>query len=357
MNKRKVKIEDLPMAIIVGSPRSGTSMLRTFFDAHSQVQIPTEFPFFPFLYDVYRNKPFEEYIIDSYIARIRFTIQHQFWNINRWNIDFESLKKSLLEAGNLRFAGVCKHTVASFKSVFNKRELSLLMLKEPLYTYYLNKIYRIFPDVKVIAIERDPRAQVNSIRNFKFGSRLITANALAWRKAQQKIASFQKKNQNKTYIIKYDQLVQDPEKELTRLCEFLCIPFEKDMLNYHLWKDDILKTYGFETIGMHPSIKSTMQKPDVSKILEWKEALSKREIQLIETVNYRGMKRRGYIPQYKQNYFLFLLYIPVYIHGLIQTFLSYMVKVLPPSRRIKIIFSPSLFERTYGRIFGKKTRK
>ena len=40
------KIKELPIFFIVGSPRSGTTMLRTIFDAHPNVSIPLENPFF-----------------------------------------------------------------------------------------------------------------------------------------------------------------------------------------------------------------------------------------------------------------------------------------------------------------------
>jgi hypothetical protein len=45
----------IPFFFILGRPRSGTTLIRTLFDAHPNVKIPPEFPFIPLLARRFRN--------------------------------------------------------------------------------------------------------------------------------------------------------------------------------------------------------------------------------------------------------------------------------------------------------------
>lgn len=46
----------IPVFFILGRLRSGTSLLRTLFDAHPNVMIPPEYPQFFYLYARYKDK-------------------------------------------------------------------------------------------------------------------------------------------------------------------------------------------------------------------------------------------------------------------------------------------------------------
>ena len=46
-------IESLPLFFIIGRPRSGTTLLKTLFDAHPNVNIPIECPVFMALHNRY----------------------------------------------------------------------------------------------------------------------------------------------------------------------------------------------------------------------------------------------------------------------------------------------------------------
>lgn len=67
---------------------------------------------------------------------------------------------------------------------------------------------------------------------------------------------------NQVLTVRYEDLVQDPQAELTRICTFADVKYQPAMLEY--------------------DIASTYSKPDMSRINQWKRKLSSHELGLIE---------------------------------------------------------------------------
>lgn len=350
-------IASLPFMIIVGSPRSGTTMLRTMFDAHSEVQIPTEYPFIPFYYPFFKTRLFNSQDIDLFLKLIKKNFKYNFWTTARWRMDYDMLKNDMKNDRFLNFNRAVKYTIAHFNSVFPKKKLSLLMQKEPFYSYSLKSLKKIFPELKVIALYRDPRGQVNSIIRKRFGSRLISANAFAWKIAQKRIFSFEKKFSDDILKVRYEDMITDTRTVVEKVCKFAGISFEEGMLDYQNRKEDIFNAYKTKKDIEFSDVRSTLKKPDPKKINEWESGLDKKDIKLIEVINMKIMKKYNYIPKYDRNIIYIIAYIPVYIHFILQNLIAIVIKLLPPMIRLKIIALPSLFEGTYGRLFGKRFRK
>lgn len=134
-------------------------------------------------------------------------------------------------------------------------------------------------DIRVIHCLRDVRSIVAS-RNG--GSRLHTGKypllfiIRHWRKA---IAySILHEGDPRYMAVRYEDLVQEPESHFTRICEFLGVPFDRELLNIQAyvkgdgtpWK----RNSAFEVPLSHGFSKSS--------IARWKEILSREEIGVIE---------------------------------------------------------------------------
>lgn len=354
--EQKYSYADLPFVAIIGSPRSGTSMLRTMFDAHSHVSIPTEYPFIHLYYSFFGSRKFYEEEITFFLKLIQIKIKYRFWDTKRWRIQFKDLELALLAESDLDFHKAVKILIAHFNSVFSKSDIRVLMIKEPLYTYVLPEIKKIIPEIKCIALIRDPRAQVNSVRKKDFGSKLITANALAWHIAQKKILRFEKKYSNSLLKIRYEDMINERESTIDLCCHFSGIEFEPQMLTYYEKSEEIAAAYSFQKNDASIFHRSTLQEPNPLKISEWRNQLSKRDIKIIEVINGRLMKKIGYERMYKKNHSLLVLYVPVYIHFMIQGIIGRCMRILPPAMRIKIFSRSSLFEKSYASIFGKSLK-
>ncbi len=357
MSENQKNTKNIPLFFITGSPRSGTNMMHGFIDAHPETLIPTEFPFIPLYAPLFQHrKNWTESDVDEYLNWIQKKIKHSFWSIERWHIDVGALRNRLLELipDGLDYAAACRETILQSRSVFPKTAPAALVLKEPAYAFQTKRLLQIFPDARFIYIHRDPRAQVNSVRHMPFGSRLLTVNSFFWNRVQKRLLKLKSTLPDRVLCIAYEDLVRNTDKSLKIICQFLQIPFEEKMLHYHESGDAIKREYGLNdpTILMYGM--SSFRAPNATLIDKWKNDFSESDIRIIEAGCYKQMKRLRYEPFYHVRFSDRLRYIPVYVHMALQAVIGKVSLLLPFGWRLKILFSPSLFESTYGRLFGKK---
>jgi Sulfotransferase domain. len=121
---------------------------------------------------------------------------------------------------------------------------------------------KIWPSCKFIHIVRDPRDVTRSYVNMGWGGHVwVAADAVL--KLEQEWDDFvQTLSEGRFITIKYEDLVADPEKVLSRLCDFIGVSYHNDMLKY--------------------SENSTYSKPDASLSHQWKRKATKYEVSLVE---------------------------------------------------------------------------
>lgn len=360
MTEVRRNINQLPLAVIIGSPRSGTSFLRNCFDAHPNTVIPTEFPFIPFYSWYFKNKNYlSEKDVLKLLDLINEVFSFGFWTIDHWRIKQDKLKNLLLSQvkKNLTYADACKIIISQFISIFPKKDTQILMLKEPLYSFYTKNLLKLFPEIKFIVLYRDPRAQVASVRKMVFASHFITVNALYWKKTQKKLIRLHKKYSKAVYLLPYEKMISENQMILKELSTFLGISYDEKMLHFQYKRQEMEKIYAKNNEDIIKIGLSSLKEPDKNKISEWTTLLSKKEIRLIEHINGRFMKLYGYEKKYPYHFALSFYYIPAYAHYYLQQILSVPVSLLAAKMRIKVIFSSSLFERMLGKLLKKKVKK
>ena len=92
------------------------------------------------------------------------------------------------------------------------------------------------------------------------------------------------------YEVFYEKLVNQPEDELKKICGFLHIPFEKDMLNFY--QHDL--TIYSESAG-HLSIERISRPIDSSKVGRWGKDLNKNQLEEFYSVARDAMRKFGYL--------------------------------------------------------------
>ncbi len=128
---------------------------------------------------------------------------------------------------------------------------------------HFDRVLYIWSEARFIHIIRDPRDVARSCigmgwaGNVWYGiDRWIETEKL-WDKLKQKIST------DRYIEIHYENLISEPVKNLTFICEFLNFAYDSSMLNYDQ--------------------NSTYSKPDPKLIKQWKTKLSDSQIQLIES--------------------------------------------------------------------------
>lgn len=159
----------VPFFFILGRPRSGTTLLKTLFDAHPNVKIPPELPIFLPLYQKFKHvKKWDRAEILSFVDHV---FQPNVFNNRR----LENLKidRELFTADLLKLENNCTIQDLLIKlnehsySVFPKQEIRLVGDKNPVYSVYMKRLIRIFPKAWFICIIRDYRDNYVSLKNLQ----------------------------------------------------------------------------------------------------------------------------------------------------------------------------------------------
>lgn len=194
---------------IVGAPRSGTTLLRLILDRHPAIAIPDETEFFHFVYS--RRRAFG----DLSVPRNRQRLIHQYLateHIRRLGLDLTALHETLLREGT----GYPEFfsSLLRFNAVHHGKQIP--GEKSPYHALIVELLCAWFPDCRIIHLVRDPRDVAASMMRMPWAARSVLVSALAWRKCNQ--AACQSSRRTNYLMLRYEDLVADPEKHLGRIC-------------------------------------------------------------------------------------------------------------------------------------------
>ena len=146
-----------------------------------------------------------------------------------------------------------------------------------------------WPDAYFLNIVRDGRDVLASQKNTGSFKPVVGKFARSWKQSNLDFREFSKSGNVKAMEVKYEALVQEPEKETIRICDFLEIPFRSEMLDFH--KKDLTI---FEKPMGHLSLERVSVPVDASKIGRWKSDLTDEELATFYEVASDAMDELGY---------------------------------------------------------------
>lgn len=267
------------------SERSGSNFISKILNAHSSICGPAPKHLFnPVTRNLYRYEPltssnnWNELIKDILIL---INVEFSYWK-KQFTID-ELLKA--VKVGDS--VGLLNYI---FESEAKEHKKDILFIKE-------NKIYEFFPfllvnypNAKYLYQVRDPRDVALSWKKnpTHFGG--IVASAKQWKEDQQNslknahlLAKF-----NNIHTIKYEDLVSNPEFELTKILTFLSLNYEPKMLDFH--KDSLTQ----KNATMQKAWENLSKKVIADNFNKYEKELSSTEIKIIEKICYDDMIMLGY---------------------------------------------------------------
>jgi hypothetical protein len=166
--------------------------------------------------------------------------------------------------------------------------------------FYAARLLQIYPGARVVHLVRDPRAVLASQKNRWRRKSLGGANvpwsevvrvwvnyhpltmARLWVKAHQ--AALDLARHPRFLLLRFEDLVADPEQEVRKLCEFLGIGFERDMLEV-------------PQVGSSNRPNREAQKGISKDVLNrWERVLGRGEVALCERIARPLMERFSYPP-------------------------------------------------------------
>lgn len=271
---------------IIGNRRSGTTMLRLMLASHPNIGIPPEGGFIIELGWIFgRTKSFNKSHYASFVEKFFELDNAQDWELN---------KKDLLNLLELQKPITYSEVIQIVYHQYLKQKFPGKRRWGDKTTFYLDftsTINKFFPSAKFIHIIRDGRDIACSYRKLNHLTHDIRKIALEWTtniKTAKKAGRFLGK---KRYVeIKYENLVNNPEIELKRICSFLNEDYSKEMLDF--WKKNKEKKLEPER---HMGWKELTIKPVVLNLVgRFKAELSASDIHLFEVISGNTLTSLGY---------------------------------------------------------------
>jgi hypothetical protein len=153
------------------------------------------------------------------------------------------------------------------------------MDKNPYYTAHIDLLRKQFPDAKFVAVIRDVRDRLVSIkRNESKVFRNNIIRSAKWSDFNRDILKLKASDADHVFVLKYEELVLETTQVLTDLCKYLKVPFEKEMLDFDQKQRMKLEGDGIIIQGMNTMHAGSDQKINKGKIGQWKNVLTEEEL-------------------------------------------------------------------------------
>lgn len=276
---------------VVGSPRSGTTLLQTMLMRAPGVTMPPELHYVHITYkrrhrmaDIRTDKGWEQ-ACNAIKARCKHS-----------DIDMDAaLFDRLCETGERTYARLFRIWLTVIGAVDGA---SVVGEKTPNHCEWVLEIVAMIPEARIIHIMRDPRDSAVSQRE-AFGRHALQA-AVRWKRDLEMHRDCQRLIPADRYIaVRYEDLVTDPEAVIRPLSAFLDVPYVEDMLD-----PGGREKKGFSSYEAHKL--RTLDKVTSSRIGRYKQKMSAMNIAVIEHICGPLMEEMGYTLE-RKNPFLGLI--------------------------------------------------
>jgi hypothetical protein len=259
-------------------------------DAHSKVAIPEESHFIVPFYE--KLESFGDLGLEkNRLALINEILSQS--NVQRWD---EEITLSDLDLENCTsFANILNELYSAYA---RKRGKQVWGDKTPSYTTRVDVLNRLFPDSKFIHIFRDGRDVASSIISRWWGANDLLSAISYWAQSVTMCRRMLRMLPDNRWIeIRFEDLVARPEEELSRLCEFMEIEFEKQMVEGY--SSSAREKLGDKVDEYH---SHTLTRPQTSQAYKWKQTMSPVDQSICFEVAGNVLSDLGYETGIKQHF-------------------------------------------------------
>lgn len=269
---------------VIGSVRSGTTLVERILNRHSRLFVPPETFYFTLLdrlgllegdgsaSDVGLQRVVERYKTDRAFGFLGVP---------------QGQEESILLDGAASYCDILQNLMRFLSQRAAKPRWGE---KTPNNLRYVPFIRKCFPNARFILVVRDGRAAVMSRLKHPNWRRNLLACARHWSDdavVMQRLIATQ--DPSILHVLRFEELLSSPEKTIKEMCEFLGEPFEKAMIDAQLDNKGAKQDYYNQ-----PWMAKSVQGIDRSRANDWRREYSARELRLVEGVAGEQLKALGY---------------------------------------------------------------
>ena len=268
--------------VVLGCPRSGTTLLQVALHSHPRIALPPE----------------TWLLVDAYRERQRFGDLHDpaardrlaDWVLARRKVrDLGMPKREVrrrIRSAPPTLGSALAAVLRGYAERFGKPRWGD---KRPGYYRDVAVVRRLLPDAQLVHVVRDPRACVASLEQVPWWGRGPVVSLATWMEAQAAGDRWRRRLGPDTWHeVHYEDLVRDPEPVLRRLCAFLGEDYDPAMTSPSATAPVAVpqrKTWHRQTSG------------DITtgRVAAYRGVLSAEELALVERVAGRRMEALGHV--------------------------------------------------------------
>ena len=272
---------------IVGSSRSGSTLLRLMLASHSRIAIPSETWY---LSALVKGFPFDRPLEENEIGEaISVMTNHYTWP--DMGLDAAEVRRRAANLSGVRLRDLAEIVYRRHMEVEGKSRWGD---KTPAYIEIVPSLAAMFDDAKFIHLIRDGRDVAKSFQRHGWHGPWMHGYTREWVRAIEWDMRLGKTPLNARILrVLYEDLVLHPEATLRRICAFIDEEFEDRMLQWHGKADNAVPA---REKHFHTRLGRDMNPSDVGR---WKGEMTSREIFVAEALIGTQLSHFGYERRYR----------------------------------------------------------
>ena len=228
------------------------------------------------------------FLIDLDVRKPPNELLHDAWNhprVRLWKLpgDPPALPANLSGADARRFA-----LGAPFVAYAEREGKTRWGDKTPAYIGHIDRVAAIWPEARFLVLVRDGRDVALSLLKVPFGANNVWAAARSWAGAIRHGRDAARRYPDRVLTVRYEDLVTLPAEEVPRICGFLGLEYDPDMLAID--RTDRTKVVE-DQAGWFTNVWGGITTDAVGK---WRRELTPHQQQVFESVAGAELRELGY---------------------------------------------------------------
>jgi hypothetical protein len=269
--------------ILVGSGRTGLTLLRMILDSHPEMAMAHEARFLGHMAKKHRTYEGGAALdIDRFVTDL-----YGFPHFRRLGLARDDVREALTSAAPSSFADGVRVVFGLYARSQGKSRYGE---KGPLYISHLDLLAELFPEARFVHVIRDGRDVVMAYMEAEQAApRDVAWGAFHWRlRVSRGRKSGRRLGPGRYREYRYEALVERPEEVVREICEFIDLEYDAQMFTYQE------KAESFLADAKHPDDHQHLRLAPTKGLLDWREQMSPDDVALFEGIAGDLLEELGY---------------------------------------------------------------